>query len=154
MIDSNRIRILCEETLETFNGFIIEISVDEHNNIEVLADTDSGITIEELKRISRHVEGSFDREKDDFKLTVSSPGLSRPLTVFRQFIKNQGREVKVKTLSGDKHEGEMTVIDDKTIELKWTTREPKPIGKGKVTVEKQIRIALQDIAETKIKISI
>ena len=154
MIDSNRIRNLCEEALEPFNGFIIDVNVDEHNNIDVLADTDSGITIEELKRISRHVEGQLDRDQSDFKLTVGSPGLSKPLSVFRQYVKNQGREVKVKTKAGEKHEGEMTVVDDNTIELKWKTREPKPIGKGKVTVEKSIRIALEDIDETKIKISI
>jgi ribosome maturation factor RimP len=154
MIDSNRIRNLCEEALEPFNGFIIDVNVDEHNNIEVLADTDSGITIEEIKKISRHIESQLDREKSDFKLTVGSPGLSRPLTVFRQYEKNQGREVKVVTKSGEKHEGEMTIVDNNTIELKWKTREPKPVGKGKVTVEKNIRIALEDIAETKIKISI
>lgn len=154
MIDNKRIQTLCEEALAPIDGFFIDISVDEHNNIQVLADTDAGITIEELKGISRHIESAFDREVEDFQLMVSSPGLTRPLTVYRQYVKNIGRDVKVKTIAGEKYIGTMKVVDEEGIELFWKTREPKPVGKGKVTVEKQQRIAFSDIKETKINISI
>ncbi|MCC5918167.1 MAG: ribosome assembly cofactor RimP [Cryomorphaceae bacterium] len=154
MIDKQKVAALCEEALSAFDGFLVELTVDEHNNIQVLADTDAGITIEQLKQVSRNVEGNLDRETADFMLTVSSPGLSRPLDSYRMYRKNDGREVKVKTKTGEKLTGILEVIDEQTIELRWTTREPKPIGKGKVTVEKNQRLALDEIQETKLKISI
>jgi ribosome maturation factor RimP len=36
--------------------------------------------------------------------------------------------------------------------LEWKTREPKPIGKGKVTVKKEATISYNDIVEAKVKI--
>ena len=46
----------------------------------------------------------------------------------------------------------MVEANEKYIQLKWKTREPKPIGKGKVTVTKEATIALEDIKEAKVKI--
>ena len=40
----------------------------------------------------------------------------------------------------------------KDIKLKWKQREPKKIGKGKVTVEKEINILYKVINESKVKI--
>ena len=36
--------------------------------------------------------------------------------------------------------------------LQWKTREPKPIGKGKVTVEKTATILYKEIKHSKVKI--
>ena len=49
-------------------------------------------------------------------------------------------------------EGQLVEANEKSIQLKWKTREPKPIGKGKVTVTKEATIALEDIKEAKVKI--
>jgi len=57
----------------------------------------------------------------------------------------------VKTAEG-KYEGVLVSVDDKEISLKWKTREPKPIGKGKITVEKQQNIPLSEIKQAKVKI--
>ena len=38
------------------------------------------------------------------------------------------------------------------MELEWKTREPKPIGKGKITVVKTTTVSFDDIAEAKVKI--
>jgi len=43
-------------------------------------------------------------------------------------------------------------VTDEGITLFWKAREPKPIGKGKVTVEKQQTILLSEIKEAKVKI--
>ena len=39
------------------------------------------------------------------------------------------------------------------IHLSWKSREPKPLGKGKVTVEKNAEIAFENIKEAKVKIT-
>ncbi|MDC1534591.1 ribosome assembly cofactor RimP, partial [Polaribacter sp.] len=41
---------------------------------------------------------------------------------------------------------------DDQIVLKWKAREPKPIGKGKVTVEKTATLLYTEIKEAKVKI--
>ena len=41
---------------------------------------------------------------------------------------------------------------DKNIELRWKVREPKPLGKGKVTVQKEAVIEYKDIVEATVMI--
>ena len=43
-------------------------------------------------------------------------------------------------------------VDELKILLEWKTREPKPVGKGKVTVQKQANIAYENIVEAKVMI--
>ena len=85
--------------------FIVSIHVNPGNAIEVLVDRDSGLSIDDCKKVSRAVEGALDREVEDFSLEVSSPGVGKPLVVKRQYFKNVGREVVIKTTEGQKIEG-------------------------------------------------
>lgn len=98
--------------------------------------------------VSRHIESNFDREEEDFSLTVASSGLGEPLSVNRQYLKNVGKKVKVKLLEGEVLEGLMTSADDQEIKIEWKSREKKPIGKGKVTIVNKRTIAFSDIKET------
>ena len=41
---------------------------------------------------------------------------------------------------------------ENSIILEWKAREPKPVGKGKVTVQKKQEIAFSDIQEAKVKL--
>ena len=73
------------------------------------------------------------------------------MTINRQFVKNIGRVLNVKTENND-YEAELVDATEHEIKLKWKQREPKKIGKGKVTVEKQINISYKEIKEAKVKI--
>jgi ribosome maturation factor RimP len=44
-------------------------------------------------------------------------------------------------------------VRDGEIVLRWKAREPKPVGKGKVTVEKEAVIAFEKIKEANVIIS-
>jgi ribosome maturation factor RimP len=68
-------------------------------------------------------------------------------------LKNMGRKLKVKTQDGNTIEGELTECNDEAITLQWKTREPKPVGKGKVTVQKEAVVPYQDIVEAKVMIT-
>jgi len=85
------------------------------------------------------VESSFDREVEDFSLEVSSPGVGKPLLVNRQFKKNVGRTVKVKTLDLQKFEGELTSVDENGIEITYEEKELVPGKKTKQWVEKKTK---------------
>ena len=140
-----------EAVAENDSLFVISIDFLAGNKIKVIVDGDQGVPLSECVRISRHIEHNLDREAEDFSLEVSSPDITQPLLVARQYQKNVGRILRVKTAT-DQFEGSLTEVSESNIALKWKVREPKPIGKGKVTVEKTATVAIEDIIEAKVKI--
>lgn len=134
--------------------FLVEWEISPDNAIEILVDGDEGVSIEEIVRISRHVEHNLDREEFDFALNVSSAGVGNPLVLPRQFKKNTGRTLKVTRLDDGKDlEGELASANEEGILLRWTVREPKPIGKGKHNVQKEQEIKYTDIKKAIVKIT-
>ncbi len=131
--------------------YLIDLSISTTNKIQVTVDGDNGVPLSECIRISRNVEHNFDREEEDFSLEVSTPDIAHPLKVKRQYIKNINRILKIKT-SEQEFEGTLVEADEDKIVLNWKAREPKPIGKGKVTVNKAAIIFYKDIKEAKVKI--
>jgi ribosome maturation factor RimP len=101
--------------------------------------------------ISREIEGNLDRDEIDFSLQVASCGATSPLIKARQYSKHYGRTLSIKT-SDDQYEGKLTSANERFINIVWKVREPKPIGKGKITVEKSIDIDYNKIKEAKVKV--
>jgi len=131
--------------------YLIDLSISVNNKIQVIVDGDNGVALSECMRISRNINNSLDREEEDFSLEVATPDIAHPLIVKRQYIKNLNRILKVET-SEEKFEGTLVEADEDKIVLNWKAREPKPIGKGKVTVQKTATIEYKDIKEAKVKI--
>lgn len=151
-MDKESVRLLVEAALEENPSlFLIDLQLLPDSKILVEVDGDAGIALNECIRISRAVEGNLDREEEDFSLEVSSPDITKPLQVLRQYQKNIGRTLQVKTLETTL-EGTLVAVLEESIELEWKAREPKPIGKGKRTVEKKERIAFDAIVEAKVKL--
>ena len=132
--------------------FLIDLKFSENNSIKVVVDGDSGVVLSECIRISRHVEHNLDREEEDFSLEVTSPNVTDPIVNKRQYNKNINRTLKINTES-EKFEGILIEINENNITLQWKAREPKPIGKGKVTVVKEQLIPFVDIKQAKVKIT-
>lgn len=148
-----QVRQLLQEALDKQPElFLIDCTISSENKILVTIDGDGGVTLKDCMNISRGIEHNLDREEIDFGLEVTSAGATAPLQMPRQYKKNIGRKLSVR-LANDTVEGELTAADDEKIELKWKTREPKPIGKGKVTVQKQQEILYKDIVEAKVMIT-
>jgi len=145
-------RLVTEAIEENEELFLIELSFLAGNKILVEVDSDTGINVKECIRISRHVEHNLDREEEDFSLEVTSVDIGKPLKVVRQYQKNIGRVLSVKTTDGVKTEGTLISIDENQINLEWKAREPKPLGKGKITVVKTAVITYKSIQEAKVKI--
>lgn len=144
-------QLVAEALSENESLFLVSLQFLKGNKIAVEVDGDSGVPLNEIIRISRHVEHNLDREEEDFALEVSSPDISEPIQMPRQYKKNLGRTLEVKTAQ-ESYEGVLKSVNEEGIELEWKAREPKPVGKGKVTVEKQANIAYTDIKEAKVKI--
>ncbi|TYQ00300.1 ribosome maturation factor RimP [Tenacibaculum adriaticum] len=151
-MNQEKVKILLQEALdENQSLYLIDLQFLANGKIKVIVDGDSGIPLSECVRISRNIEHNLDREEEDFSLEVTSPDISHPLKIKRQYIKNIDRVLKVKTQVED-FEGILKEVLDEAITLKWEAREPKPIGKGKHTVEKSVSIPYADIIEAKVKI--
>ena len=131
--------------------FLIDFSIQGDNQIKVIIDGDHGVLVEDCMFISRAIEHNLDREEHDFSLEVMSAGATAPLVNKRQYNKNLSRPLQVKTAS-ENLEGTLTEATDTNIRLEWKVREPKPVGKGKITVKKQANIAYEDIVEAKVMI--
>ncbi|WP_282133932.1 ribosome assembly cofactor RimP [Seonamhaeicola maritimus] len=131
--------------------FLIDFSIEGGNQIKVVVDGDNGVLVEDCMFISRAIEHNLDREEQDFSLDVMSAGATSPLAHNRQYKRHLNRTLKVKTAS-DKFIGTLSSASDENITLVWKVREPKPIGKGKVTVTKEANIAYKDIVEAKVMI--
>ena len=83
--------------------FIVDISVSKDNDIILIVEKEEGIIeLDDCVSLSRFFETKFDREVEDYSLTVSSAGLDQPFKVFRQFMKAVGTKVEVALKGGKK----------------------------------------------------
>lgn len=149
----NKVEELLQNGLEDREDlFLISLTVGADNAIKVVIDGDNGVLVEDCMFISRAIEHNLDREEEDFSLEVLSAGVTSPLTINRQYKKNIGRNLEVKTTDDKNIEGKLIEANEDSILLTWKAREPKPVGKGKVTVTKEATITLNEIKEAKVKI--
>jgi ribosome maturation factor RimP len=130
--------------------FLISLEVLPDNSIKIIIDGDNGVIVDDCIYVSRSIENNLDREEQDFSLEVLSAGATEPFVNFRQYTKNIGRTLSVKTKDKETIEGVLTQVDEDKILLEWKAREPKPIGKGKVTVKKQAEIAYDAISKAQV----
>ncbi len=138
---------LLEEGLkEKSSLFLVDLNISDSYKITVTLDGDNGVTLQDCIDINRIIEHNLDREEHDFSLEVASAGVSTPLKLVRQYKKNIGRTLKVKTAT-ETIEGKLEQVSDENILLSWTTRETKKIGKGKETVQKTAAISYNEIKE-------
>jgi ribosome maturation factor RimP len=145
--------LVTEALSENASLFLIGLDISDANKISVVIDGDSGVPLSECIRVSRHIESNLDREVEDYDLEVASFDIGESLVNQRQYKKNIGRIMKIVT-ADQKYEGLLQAADEKQIKLMMTVREPKEIGKGKVTVEKEIILPVKEIKEAKVKIVI
>ncbi len=142
-------KLLQEALAQKESIFLIDFSFGSGNAIRITLDGDQGVTLKDCMDVSRAIEHNLDREEEDFSLEVASAGAGSPIVMPRQYKKNIGRKLKVKTLTNS-FEGNLTEATDEKITLEWKAREPKPIGKGKITVQKREEIVISEIEEAKV----
>lgn len=131
--------------------FLVEIKMVPGNKITVLLDADNGITIENCTRINRALY-KYIEEMDffpggNFSLEVSSPGVDKPLQLFRQYQKNIGRTVEVILNDGVRSEGKLTQVNEEHIIIEEQT------GKGKKMTTKTSTILFNQIKHTTVLVT-
>lgn len=136
--------------------FIVEIALAKgpKSVLSVWIDTDEGITIDKCARVTRKINAWFE-ENDPFDfpfhLEVSSPGVGKPLKIYRQYQKNVGRKLKVTTTTGEVHSGKLEHVDEAGIQLiPKAKKSNKKVAQSETTY---ISLAFDVIKEAKVEIS-
>lgn len=96
MIDKEKLRAVAEEAVNDTDKFVVDVKVATDNTIEVFVDADTFVTIDDCAAISRFIEQRFDRDVEDYSLSVLSYGLCGRLKLERQFKKYIGKNVEIK----------------------------------------------------------
>jgi ribosome maturation factor RimP len=149
MIEKSTIERLVEEFIKGTSLFLVAVKVSNSNRITILADTRIGITIDECAALHRYIENSIDRDKEDFELQVSSPGLDMPFSVIEQYHKNEGKKVEVTINEGIKFKGKLKNVTHGGFELETEVK----IKGGKNEI-KDISFNFEQIKSTKVFLTI
>ncbi|MTI30783.1 ribosome maturation factor RimP [Xanthovirga aplysinae] len=141
--------------VEGTNLFLVEVICSPKSpkfKILILLDGDEGVTIDQCSKLSRSVSAMLEEEdliSGAFTLEVSSPGLDHPLLLKRQYVKNEGRDLKVLLNNDTEKKGELLQTKEESIVLKEAVKE-----KGKKAISYQeVEIPFNDIKKTFVLIS-
>lgn len=102
MIDTKKITEAAERNLQGTDLFVVGCTCSAGNEIELTVDSDTSVDIDACAALSRAIEAEFDRDAEDFSLTVASAGIGSELRCLRQYRKLVGRPVEVLLNSGVK----------------------------------------------------
>lgn len=149
-----------EEQIETIKEFLLPFLVDDlflvdirikpTNNIKIFIDADSGLSIDKCSRINRALYRAIEEAglypDGNFSLEVSSPGVTEPLKLQRQYLKNIGRELEVVKEDGTTVTGKLTEASELKVVLEYTE------GKNKKAVLHQVEIPFEEIKKATVQV--
>ena len=149
MITQDEIIRVAELKVKEINGFLVDVKVNTANVITVFFDRMEGVQVENCLEVSKHIEEYFDREVEDYELTVCSAGLDNPFMVDEQYQKYIGKEVGVLLSNGKRKSGTLLSYEDTlTLEVRR-----KKKGSRKEYIVEEVSIPKEEIKETKLKIN-
>jgi len=140
----NKIKETAEKLAAQHDMFLVDVEIKQENMnvIWILVDSEKGgVNVDTCSKMSRELAFIIDEDElmqGSYRLNVSSPGLSRPLSDQRQYKKNIGRKAKVKYKTDNEYnqtEGILSDVDENNLFI--------DAGNDKST-----QIAFSDIVET------
>lgn len=139
MIDPQKIRSVAERKLDGTDMFVVDCVGSPANDIELTIDSDSSVDIDACASLSRAIEAEFDRDAEDFSLTVMSAGVGSELRSLRQYRKLVGASVEVLLTSGVKILAKLEAVDEQGVTLAYEEKQAVE-GKKRKQLVKVVRI--------------
>ncbi len=149
MIDCTKILEIADRELAGTDLFTVSCKCSPMNEVELLIDSDTSVTIEKCVELSRKIEAEFDRDVEDFSLTVASAGIGSELKCVRQYRKLVGSSVEVLLLSGIKILAKLDAVDDEGITVSYEEKQAVEGKKRKVLVNVVRTYRFDEIKYTK-----
>ncbi len=130
--------------------YIVDVKISKDNDVEITMESEEGIVdLEDCVAVSRFFETCFDREKEDYSLTVTSAGLDQPFKILKQYIKAIGTKVEVSLKGGRKMVATLTAADQDSITVQYTAKEAVEGKKKKEIVEHNDRFTMDQVNAVK-----
>ena len=128
------------------NCFIVDVTISKDNDVEITIESENGcVELDDCVSVSRFFETKFDREKEDYSLTVTSAGLDQPFKVFKQYQKAVGSKVEVQLKGGRKLIATLSEADEESITLRYSAKEAVEGKKKKELVEHNDRFTIVQV---------
>ena len=123
MIDCTKITEIANAKLVGTDLFVVDCTCSPANEVELLIDSDTSVGIDACAELSRAVEAQFDRDEEDFSLTVMSAGIGSELKSLRQYRKLAGKSAEVLLTSGVKILAKLEEVTDEGITLSYEEKQ-------------------------------
>lgn len=149
MMDCNKIKEIAQAELAGTDLFVVTCTCSPGNEIELLIDSDTSVSIDACATLSRAIEAAFDRDAEDFSLTVASAGIGSELRCLRQFGKLTGRPVEVLLACGTKLLATLVEADQEGIVVSYPEKQAAEGKKRRQTVEVTRRFPFSEIKWTR-----
>ncbi|MDE6857186.1 MAG: ribosome assembly cofactor RimP [Alistipes sp.] len=149
MIDCKKIIEIAENHLQGSDMFVVGCTCTPANEVELTLDSDTSVAIDACVALSRTVEEAFDRDEEDFSLTVASAGIGSELRCLRQYRKLIGKSVEVLLSDGVKILAVLDEADEEGITLSYEEKQAVEGRKRKQTVRVTRRYGFDGIKYTK-----
>ncbi|MCF7802962.1 MAG: hypothetical protein K9N46_07775 [Candidatus Marinimicrobia bacterium] len=117
---------ISEKYLSEIGGYVLDVQLKGARGtrkIEIIADTEKGITLDELTEISKQVEEELDNTdllEEKYTLELTSPGLDRPLKTERDFRRRLDHNVRIDHTMlepASPVEGIISDVDEKSVTI-------------------------------------
>ncbi|MFB0908248.1 MAG: ribosome maturation factor RimP [Spirosomataceae bacterium] len=118
------------------------------SKVTILIDSDSGIGIDELGKVSRAIEEDLEvLMPNAYTLEVSSPGVDTPLAFARMYKKNIGRKLKVTFTDGQVIKGELTEVGkDSFVVIPEKKKKEKGIPLPRTILYEEVKVAKVEVS--------
>lgn len=133
--------------LEKMNFELVDVEYVKEGSIWYLRayiDKEGGITINDCEAVARQMNELLDREDfipDSYTFEVSSPGLGRPLKKEKDFVRNMGKEVEIRTYRAiercKEFRGILTAFDKESVTIADETGSPITFSRGDIALIKE-----------------
>lgn len=141
-----QIKELFDEVAEDTPYFLVDVDIEggKPQTIWVFVDAeDRDVTLEQCAELSRELGFLMDAHETipgNYRLNISTPGLSRPLVDSRQYKKNVGRKVRIKYRKEGEYKKVQGIMQDYSGNVVTVLLED----------DEETEIPFDDIVETKI----
>ena len=118
-MEIKEIALVAEKALEGTDMFVVDCTITPDNTIDLVLDSDTSVSIDACAMINRAIGERFDRDVEDYSLTVASAGIGEPLKLVRQYKKLVGESVEVLLKSGVKILATLDEVTDDNITISY-----------------------------------
>ena len=118
-MDIKEIVTVAEEALKDTDMFVVDCTITPDNTIDLILDSDTSVSIDACAMLNHAIGEKFNRDEEDYSLTVASAGIGEPLKLVRQYRKLIGESVEVLLKSGVKILATLEEVTEEAITISY-----------------------------------